>query len=217
MYKIKQFIFSFLAIFLAIFPSYVLAGSTFCPTDLPLPGPSFGEDVTSNVKTYYSQETSDETGSSDETLVESDANANKIAVEANSHVGEDWASSGENRTPYNKSAPGSYWCAYFATSVLRAAGYDIPKIGNSKATLKWFASHGHSTFTDPAQAAPGDIVVWTKEGNSGHIGIVVANNTADKKLSIVEGNVEGDKVKRYVRTYENVKSHMNGLVGFGRW
>lgn len=196
-----------------LFASTAMASGEFCPVNLPLPGPSYGEDTTDQVKTYYASSGE----SSSETVAESDANANKIAAEAIKHVGEDWSYRGrKDETSYNN-YNGHQWCAYFATSMLRAAGYDIPKMSGSKAVLRWFSSHGHSTFTDPAQAAAGDIIVWSRGGESGHIGIVVANDTEARRLSTVEGNVEGDKVKRYTRSYDNVKSHMNGLVGFGRW
>jgi hypothetical protein len=186
-----------------------------CPVNLPS-GPSAGKDsigeIAGSITNQYP------TDGTDDSLIGETANlpalsgiSNKVAQIAMSQVGHQYLG---DVSPYG---PKGQWCAYFVTWAMRKAGLNIPSIGNSKATLRWFKSNGHSVFKDPAQAGAGDVVVWDRGGSQGHIGLIITNDTANQKLGIVEGNTSRDYVKYYTYTYQQVKNKQKGLVGFGRW
>jgi hypothetical protein len=188
-----------------------------CPVNLPS-GPSAGKDsigeIAGSITNQYP------TDGTDDSLIGETANlpalsgiSNEIARIAVGEVGKRYT---DDKTPYNN-YNGNQWCTYFVTWVMKKAGLNIPSIGGSKATLRWFKSNGHSVFKDPAQAGAGDIVVWDRGGEKGHIGLVVANDISGQKLGVIEGNTSRNEVKYYTYTYQQVKNKQKGLVGFGRW
>lgn len=138
----------------------------------------------------------------------------------------------DDKTPYNN-YNGKQWCASFAIWVYNKSGRKIPNyLTNSRELLEWFSAQHKKypnkiyTFTDPSKLYPGDIVVWKKVGSSyrGHTGIVVSvdpcANNGKGRVSVVEGNVAVNSVKRYdytMRTIKNRDSVNFKLYGFGRW
>ena len=121
----------------------------------------------------------------------------------------------DDNTPYNN-YNGEQWCAYFAEWVYKQAGYNVPSEGSSRSLLNWFRSSGHTVFTNPSQAAPGNIVVWKHSNdNAGHTGIVVANNGST--ITTVEGNSSRDCVAEHTYSYYSIVTQFAGLAGFGRW
>jgi hypothetical protein len=137
-----------------------------------------------------------------------------------------------DKTPYNN-YQNAQWCASFAIWVYNKANRPVPKyLSNSRELLEWFSAQHKKypnkiyTFTDPSQLYPGDIVVWKRVGSSykGHTGIVVSvdpcANSGKGNVSVVEGNVAGNSVKRYDYTMRTIKNHNSvnyALYGFGRW
>ncbi len=137
-----------------------------------------------------------------------------------------------DKTPYNN-YQNAKWCASFAIWVYNKSGRKIPKdLTNSRELLEWFSSQHNKypnkiyTFTDPSLLYPGDIVVWKIRGSSymGHTGVVVSvdpcANGGKGRVSVVEGNVAGNSVKRYDYTMRTIKNRDNAkfsLYGFGRW
>ncbi len=140
----------------------------------------------------------------------------------------------DNKTPYNKETPGEPWCASFASWVYQKAGFKVAKESNSRSLLEQFASNGinkgfsPSVFTDPASAAPGDLIVWKRTGtkDKGHTGIVYQNDCHNRIIKTIEGNAEGRQIRLLTYTYEGVSNRYikdvgtkGGfeLYGFGRW
>ncbi|OQA52112.1 MAG: CHAP domain protein [candidate division WS2 bacterium ADurb.Bin280] len=180
-----------------------------CPKEIPIVGPSYGDDYTNIAPIYGGLSgylTSGELGSLGE-------GANDIVRTAVAELGNRFT---DDRTKYND-YNGTQWCSWFVTWVYRKAGFNIPRIGVSKQTLAWFSKNGHSVFQDPALAEPGDIVVWSRGGASGHIGIVAKNDTTNQKITTIEGNNSRNQVAQYTYSYNTIKNLYKGLVGFGRW
>lgn len=186
-----------------------------CPDQPPAAGPSGGKDYETEIAKAFERQYSIATGGEGTGTGESGgplpAVSGSIAKVALSQVG--YQGNGDC-TKYNGCAQ---WCAYFVTWVYRQAGYPVPSAESSRGVLAWFQSHGHSVFRDPSQAGEGDIVVWARGENTGHIGIVVANNPSAQTMQIVEGNTSHDRVKLYTYSYDAVIHKQNGLIGFGRW
>lgn len=181
-------------------------------------GPSAGEDsineIAGSIASQYPVEGVDSSSEGASANLPASSNiSNKAAQIAMGEVGKKYT---DDKTPYNN-YNGTQWCAFFVTWAMKQAGLNIPTMGGSKEVLRWFKSSGHSVFTNPAQAGAGDVVVWDRGGDKGHIGLVVTNDTGGQKLGIVEGNTSNNEVKYYVYTYEQVKTKQKGLVGFGRW
>jgi len=201
--------------------------SPFCPPEAPNTGPGSGIDYRPQIAQAFEfalNLASSSSESEDDTHGEYSGNLpatnNRIAEIAKGEIG--YQGYGPcprgklDRTKYyNGGRSCIQWCAAFTTWVIKKAGYDIPTIISSRATLSWFRSNGHSVFTDPAKAGPGDIVVWAREGEHGHIGIVVANDGST--ITTVEGNSSRDKVKTQVYSHSSIRTNMRGLIGFGRW
>jgi hypothetical protein len=188
-----------------------------CPTKLPS-GPSAGKDligeIAGSVADQYPTDGTDGSSVGEAANLPALSNiSNEVAKIAMGEVGKKYT---DDKTPYNN-YNGSQWCAHFVTWAMKKAGLNIPSIGGSKATLQWFKSNGHSVFKAPAQAGAGDIVVWDRGGEKGHIGLVVTNDASGQKLGIIEGNTSRNEVKYYTYTYQQVENKHKGLVGFGRW
>jgi N-acetylmuramoyl-L-alanine amidase len=196
-------------------PSLLPNADPNCPKTAPPAGPSEGQDYRAQIAAEFEKQYSISTNTNSTDGYSIPANLpqanSSIAKVALSQVG--YQGNGDC-TKYDGCAQ---WCAYFATWVYRQAGYPIPSIGSSREVLSWFKSHGHSVFQDPSQAGEGDIVVWARGENTGHIGIVVANNPSAQTMQIVEGNTSNDQVKLYSYSYDAVIHKQNGLIGFGRW
>ncbi|GAA4616255.1 CHAP domain-containing protein [Saccharopolyspora hordei] len=102
----------------------------------------------------------------------------------------------------NKWGPtGQPWCSYFATSMWREAGVDIPKYGFTGDVYKWGQEHGTAYSADDLaqKARPGDALLFgsgPSQGASTHIGII--EKVEGNKITTIEGN-SGDEVAR--RTY----------------
>lgn len=192
----------------------IAGANTACPETPPKKGPSDGADYQAQLAHEFEKQIAlNSLGQSfDEFSGTLPATSNNIAAVAKSQVG--FKSSNGDCTKYDGCAQ---WCAYFATWVYRQAGYQIPQIGSSRETLNWFKSNGHSVFRDPARAGEGDIVVWARGSNTGHIGIVYSNDPSSRTMYVVEGNTSHDQVKMYKYSYEKVTNNLNGLIGFGRW
>lgn len=82
---------------------------------------------------------------------------------------------GTNPTDMNR-----LWCARFMRFVLRRAGYGDPGPAYDAATS--FRRIGH-----PGTPQPGTIVVWSRGGNRGHVGIIVRVISPAKAI-VISGN-----------------------------
>jgi len=200
-----------------------------CPDNPPVAGPASGQDHRVEIaqafekalKDAYSDEAASDLGDENyENNEDLGSVNNAIAKTALTEVG--YQGSGpcrdgkRDRTKYYNNGKGCVqWCAAFVTWTIRKAGYNIPSMTSSRSVLAWYKNNRHATFTDPAKAGEGDIVVWKRGEKTGHIGIVVANDGG--RLRIVEGNTSNDMVKANWYSYSRVRSNIKGLLGFGRW
>ncbi len=91
------------------------------------------------------------------------------------------------------------WCADFVTYCLKQVyGDDIPgDFANTCSNTaycptieEWAKSNGSYT-TDSSQVEPGDLIIYTRKGQAGHIGIVTSVN-ADGTVNTIEGNTSND-------------------------
>ncbi|GLY66468.1 CHAP domain-containing protein [Amycolatopsis taiwanensis] len=103
----------------------------------------------------------------------------------------------------NKWGPtGQPWCSYFATSMWRDAGVNIPKYGFTGDVYKW-GERNHLAYNrhDLAkQARPGDAILFgtgPSWGGSEHIGII--EKVEGNKITTIEGN-SNDQVMRHTYT-----------------
>ncbi|KAA9148162.1 CHAP domain-containing protein [Amycolatopsis acidicola] len=128
----------------------------------------------------------------------SSSKAGKILEHARKNLG--YHEGPNNR---NKWGPtGQPWCAYFATSMWREAGVNIPKYGFTGDVYKWGERH-HTAYDrgDIAkQARPGDAILFGTGptwGGSEHIGII--EKVDGNKITTIEGN-SSDQVMRHTYT-----------------
>ncbi|WAL66448.1 CHAP domain-containing protein [Amycolatopsis cynarae] len=126
------------------------------------------------------------------------AKVDKILADARSNLG--YHEGPNNR---NKWGPtGQPWCSYFATSMWRDAGVDIPKYGFTGDVYKWGERH-HLAYDrqDLAkQARPGDTILFgtgPSWSGSEHIGII--EKVEGNKITTIEGN-SNDQVMRHTYT-----------------
>ncbi|TNC23606.1 CHAP domain-containing protein [Amycolatopsis alkalitolerans] len=103
----------------------------------------------------------------------------------------------------NKWGPtGQPWCSYFATSMWREAGVNIPKYGFTGDVYKWGERH-HLAYDRGAiakQARPGDTILFgtgPSWSGSEHIGII--EKVDGNKITTIEGN-SSDQVMRHTYT-----------------
>lgn len=95
----------------------------------------------------------------------------------------------------NKWGPtGQPWCAYFATSMWREAGVDIPKYGFTGDVYEWGERNGTAYDQDDIrkQVRPGDVLLFGSgpgHGQSTHIGIV--EKVEGDTVTLIEGNSSG--------------------------
>ncbi|QIZ38401.1 CHAP domain-containing protein [Saccharopolyspora sp. ASAGF58] len=123
--------------------------------------------------------------------------ADEILDNARKHIGYH-----EGPDNQNKWGPtGQPWCSYFATSMWREAGVDIPKYGYTGDVYKWGeqqgTAYGQSDLLKNAQ--PGDALLFgtgSGHGQSEHIGLI--EKVEGNKITTIEGN-SSDQVAR--RTY----------------
>lgn len=135
---------------------------------------------------------------------------------------------GTQEVPVNKTKYGEYrhqdgeaWCVNFVAWVLAEAGVpgwddDSPFPGGYTPTL---AAYGKSTgtwWTDPADASPGDVVLYQwptlPKGRYGHTGIVEA--TEPGGIIAIEGNTNPGGVSRTGGGVYRVRRHSNIAGGF---
>lgn len=128
----------------------------------------------------------------------SSSKANKILEHARKNIG--YHEGPNNR---NKWGPtGQPWCAYFATSMWREAGVNIPKYGFTGDVYKW-GERNHTAYDrgDIAkQARPGDAILFgtgPTYGGSEHIGLI--EKVDGNKITTIEGN-SSDQVMRHTYT-----------------
>lgn len=103
----------------------------------------------------------------------------------------------------NKWGPtGQPWCSYFATSMWRESGVNIPKYGYSGDVYKW-GERNHTAYdrADIAkQARPGDAILFGSGpdyGHSEHIGLI--EKVDGNKITTIEGNSD-NQVMRHTYT-----------------
>lgn len=123
------------------------------------------------------------------------AKVDKILANARKNLG--YHEGPNNR---NKWGPtGQPWCSYFATSMWRAAGVDIPKYGFTGDVYKWGERH-HCAYDRQQiakQARPGDTILFgtgPSWSGSEHIGII--EKVDGNKITTIEGN-SSDQVMRH--------------------
>lgn len=103
----------------------------------------------------------------------------------------------------NKWGPtGQPWCSYFATSMWREAGVDIPKYGFTGDVYEWGQEQGtaYDRGDLAEKARPGDALLFgsgPSQGASTHIGII--EKVDGNKITTIEGNAS-DQVKRITYT-----------------
>lgn len=103
----------------------------------------------------------------------------------------------------NKWGPtGQPWCAYFATSMWREAGVNIPKYGFTGDVYKWGERHhlAYNRHDLAKQVRPGDAILFgtgPSWSGSKHIGIV--EKVEGNKITTIEGN-SSDQVMRHTYT-----------------
>jgi cell wall-associated NlpC family hydrolase len=103
----------------------------------------------------------------------------------------------------NKWGPtGQPWCSYFATSMWREAGVDIPKYGFTGDVYKWGERHhlAYGKHDLAKQVRPGDAILFgtgPSWAGSEHIGIV--EKVDGNKITTIEGN-SSDQVMRHTYT-----------------
>ena len=138
------------------------------------------------------------------------AKADKILEHARENLG--YHEGPNNR---NKWGPtGQPWCAYFATSMWREAGVNIPKYGFTGDVYKW-GERNHLAYSrhDLAkQARPGDAILFGSGpswGGSKHIGLI--EKVEGNKITTIEGN-SSDQVMRHTYTLPRDASMFYGGV-----
>jgi FtsZ-binding cell division protein ZapB len=104
----------------------------------------------------------------------------------------------------NKWGPtGQPWCSYFATSMWRAAGVNIPKYGFTGDVYKWGERH-HTAYGKQdliKNARPGDTILFGTGptwAGSEHIGII--EKVEGNKITTIEGN-SSDQVMRHTYVF----------------
>lgn len=101
----------------------------------------------------------------------------------------------------NKWGPvGQAWCAYFATSMWRAAGVDIPKYPRVSQIYDWGEHHGtaYNRHELATHARPGDAILFgSSPQHPQHVGII--EKVQGHKITTIEGNSE-DRVMRHTYT-----------------
>jgi hypothetical protein len=202
-------------------PNKTLPDGSACPTSALKSGPAEGEDYQGRLAQEFERQIAlHALGQvADEFTGPLPTPSNNVAAAALKEVGYQGQACSNGKLDKTKYSGGTcvQWCAAFVTWVYQQAGDNIPSIQSAREVFSWFKSHGHPTFNDPAKAGEGDIVVWSRGPDTGHIGIVVANDPATKTMKVVEGNTSHDLVKLYNYPYEKVQNNLNGLIGFGRW
>lgn len=133
-----------------------------------------------------------------ETKPSSSSKVDKILDNARKNLG---YHEGPNNS--NKWGPtGQPWCSYFATSMWREAGVDIPKYGFTGDVYTW-GERNHLAYdkADLAkQARPGDAILFgtgPSWSGSEHIGII--EKVDGNKITTIEGN-SSDQVMRHTYT-----------------
>ena len=126
---------------------------------------------------------------------------------ARSYLGTSEQPMGSNNAPPFTTSYGmsGAWCAMFVSFCFYEAG--LPLRASSERGFAW-VSGGFDwmraqgwNFTDPRDAAPGDLVAWNWDGGSyDHIGIV--ESVRPDGLVTIEGNV-GDRVQRLFRSWDS--------------
>lgn len=110
------------------------------------------------------------------------------------------------------------WCAGFVSWVYKQSGYPVEPSGENLSsqafkTLSAFEYHPVGSYTP----VPGDVVVYTYDGSSGHVNIVVSVNEGANTMTVIGGNQDGpasgggdSRVSEYTRSISSAES----LAGF---
>lgn len=206
-------------------PEKIDGAPGYCPDKPMAGGPSTGEDYQLRLAKQYEQElgeigwlnSNNGGGYISENVTAPPQSALRIAQIAANEIGKE-ERRGENDVKYNN-YNNAEWCGYFVTWVMREAGFDIPLLGGSRAIFDWFRTN-QQVFSDPSQAEPGDIVVWKRGPETGHIVIVIENNRDRGVLVLANGNSgrgSRDRVSILTKTYSQINNSFSGLLGLGRW
>jgi hypothetical protein len=126
------------------------------------------------------------------------ATVNKILADARKNVGYH-----EGPNNQNKWGPtGQPWCAYFATSMWRDAGVNIPKYGFTGDIYTW-GERNHASYDRAAIASnvkPGDAIMFGSGpswSDSRHVGLV--EKVDGNQITTIEGNSD-NQVMRHTYT-----------------
>lgn len=111
------------------------------------------------------------------------------------------------------------WCGYFIartwTGKNAPNGADYPRLPTYYMRSQAWRTDAKTPYYRFAQSRlprPGDVLVWQNgtgsagadNGNPyGHVGVVTAVNTTTKVVTSVEGNVEGDEIRRYTYAWDS--------------
>jgi hypothetical protein len=133
--------------------------------------------------------------------------------------------SNANRVVFND-FNGLEWCGYFAAAMWTGTNTpdpdNYPKIPDSYPSSQAWRASGeagvgnrfHAFRAGGALPKPADVLVWTNNDAStgGHVGVVVSVNYDTKKVTTIEGNVNGDEVARKVYAWDSNGPTLSGKV-----
>lgn len=131
----------------------------------------------------------------------------------------EWSASNTNRNEFNDYsdgyASGLDWCGYFIARVWTGENTPdltkaprVPTLYLRSQAWRTDAKTPYFRFSATRLPIPGDVLVWQNGAGAagvdngvatGHVGVVTAVNAATEQVTTVEGNVEGDEIRR--RTY----------------
>jgi|GEM_PF-3062206 len=125
------------------------------------------------------------------------------------------AKEGDNNNPYGKwfGLNGQPWCAIFVSFCANEAGIlgtVVPKYSNVEEGRKWYVKKGRFKGVSSGYAPKAGDVIFFRNGNQNHTGIITAYDPKTKEIITIEGN-SSDSIAR--RSYNlNKKNH---IVGYG--
>lgn len=119
--------------------------------------------------------------------------------------------SNANRNEFN-GFNGQDWCGFFLATVwtgqrvpARGAYPRLPRYYERSQAWRTDAGGRYRAFRAGRLPQPGDVLVWQNGAGTagvptstatGHVGVVVAVNPSTKRVTTVEGNVNGDEIAR---------------------
>lgn len=188
MHKIRKLIVVLAVISCSMLPLHSQASLGVCPVTKPLPGPSYGNDLTDQVPTYYPNDT-DDSSSSDDTSIGTE-------TYENAELGKTASPAGKNYTASFNSCHGKTPC-----HPSNISGHGVYKNRDSlgdAVDLTPSSGKGYAAFDGTAYKVYG-----SSESSSG--------NERDGAVKLVSTN--GQVVAYYYHTFSTVKSGQSVSAG----